>query len=102
MSELASSLLPEVKQYLRITWNNDDTMLSGVIERGAARLQMIAGVSLDFAEEALPKSLLLDYCRYANSQALEVFEANFQSELNALYLMGRLKEIDGDQNPDTV
>ena len=34
--------------------------------------------------EALPKSLLLDYCRYARNNVLELFEQNFRSELLSL------------------
>ena len=30
-------ILSEVKQYLKITWDSDDAMLSGIIERGKAR-----------------------------------------------------------------
>lgn len=77
-------LLPEVKSYLHITWEdeNTDNNLKGFINRGMARLTDIAGVpSLDFTAEEQPKMLLLDYCRYANSQALEMFEKNFASEL---------------------
>jgi len=81
-------LLEEVKSYLHITWIDDitDNNLNGFISRGKARLQKIAGVSLDFDAEDMPKVLLLDYCRYANSQALEMFEKNFASELMSLHI----------------
>lgn len=79
-------LLADVRSYLQITWQDEktDEKLTGIIKRGMARLQSIAGVPLDFTEEALPKTLLLDYCRYANSHALEMFEKNFASELMSL------------------
>lgn len=85
---MPEGLLDDVKSYLHITWqdNNTDKNLTGMINRGMARLQQIAGVSLDFTKEDLPRSLLFDYCRYANSQALEVFEKNFESELLELSL----------------
>jgi len=81
-------LLEEVKSYLHITWTDDvtDNNLTGFISRGKARLQKIAGAPLDFDVEDLPKTLLLDYCRYANSQALEMFEKNFASELMSLHI----------------
>jgi len=84
-----TALLSDVKDYLNITWQDEktDKKITGYINRGMARLQFIAGASLDFKKEDLPRSLLLDYCRYANSQALEVFETNFQSELLELNLM---------------
>jgi len=85
---MVDSLLEDVRNYLHITWVDEttDKNLTGFINRGKARLQVIAGVSLDFTVEELPKSLLLDYCRYANSQALEMFEKNFASELMSLHI----------------
>ena len=81
-------LLEDVKDYLHITWQDEktDKNLIGMLYRGKARLQKIAGVSLDFIVEDMPRSLLLDYCRYANSQALEMFEKNFASELMSLHI----------------
>ena len=92
---ITEQLLPEVKSYLRITWNDEstDANVRGYIARGMARLQDIAGVpSLNFTAEDQPKSLLLDYCRYANSQALEMFEKNFASELLDLHLQYQFEE----------
>lgn len=84
-----TELLQEVKDYLNITWEDEKTekKLTGMMERGKTYLQKVAGVSsLDFKKEDDPKTLLLDYCRYAYSQALEMFEVNFQSELLSLHL----------------
>jgi hypothetical protein len=85
---MLETLLADVRGYLHITWQdeNTDKNLLGMIKRGMARLQEIAGVSLDFTVEDLPRTLLLDYCRYANSHALEMFENNFISELTSLHL----------------
>lgn len=82
-------LLQDVKDYLHITWQDEktDKNLTGMIKRGMARLTNVAGVpTLDFTVEDFPRQLLLDYCRYANSQALEMFEINFSSELLSLHL----------------
>lgn len=83
MADLPEGLLDAVKSYLKITWQDaaTDAEVTGYINRGMARLQKIAGASLDFKIEDLPRALLLDYCRYARSQALEVFEKNFEAEL---------------------
>lgn len=85
-------LLSDIKTYLHITWQDADNLITGYINRGMARLQQIAGVPLDFTKEDLPRSLLFDYCRYANSQALEVFERNFESELLELNLSNQFAE----------
>lgn len=78
---MPEGLLADIKSYLHITWQDDNTdkNLTGFIKRGMARLQEIAGVSsLDFTVEDLPRALLFDYCRYANSQAIEMFEKIFK------------------------
>ncbi|WP_368488442.1 hypothetical protein [Clostridium sp. BJN0013] len=92
---IVEQLLSEVKSNLHITWQdeNTDNNVRGYIARGMARLTDIAGVpSLDFMADDQPKALLLDYCRYANSQALEMFEKNFASELLDLHLQYQFKE----------
>lgn len=85
---MPEELLNDIKVYLHINWQdeNTDKNLTGMIKRGMARLQDIAGVPLDFTVEDLPRSLLFDYCRYANSHAIEMFEKNFQSELTSLHI----------------
>ncbi|WP_291636576.1 hypothetical protein, partial [Clostridium sp.] len=74
-------LLEAIRAYLHITWVDEltDSNLTGMIKRGMARLQVIAGVPLEFIIEDDARSLLFDYVRYANSQALEMFEKNFAS-----------------------
>lgn len=98
-------LLQDVKDYLHITWQDEktDKNLTGMIKRGMARLKEVAGVStLDFKEEDLQRSLLLDYCRYANSHALEMFENNFQGELLSLHLMCQAQIIIAQQAEEGV
>jgi len=96
MAETADVLLDDVKDYLNITWQDEktDKKITGYISRGKARLQQIAGAPLSFDEEGQPRALLLDYCRYANSQALEVFEKNFEAELLDLNLSTQATRIE--------
>lgn len=96
MAELPVGLLDDVKDYLNITWQDKktDNKITGYINRGVVRLQQIAGAPLNFAEEGQPRALLLDYCRYANSQALEVFEKNFIGELLDLNLSTQAQIIE--------
>ena len=84
---MLEQLLADIKIYLHISWVdvNTDIKLIGMINRGMARLRTIAGASLDFSAEDIPRALLFDYVRYANSQALEMWEKNFASELRSLH-----------------
>lgn len=98
-------LLQDIKDYLHISWIDEktDKNLTGMIKRGMARLKDVAGVpTLDFKEEDLPRTLLFDYCRYANSQVLEMFENNFQSELLSLHLTCQAQVIIAQQTEEGV
>lgn len=99
--EELKTLLQDIKDYLHITWQDDktDKNLTGMINRGMKRLQTIAGASLDFKAEDLPRELLFDYCRYANSQALEMFEKNFQSELMSLHIESQVAAMEAEVTP---
>jgi hypothetical protein len=99
ITEMPEGLLESIRSYLHITWNdsNTDTNLTGMIKRGMARLQTIAGVPLDFTVEDTPRALLFDYVRYANSQALEMWEKNFASELMSLHIQSQV-----DAEPDVI
>ena len=102
--EEIQQLLQDIKDYLHITWDDEktDTTLTGMIKRGMKKLDDIAGLNLDFTIEDSPRELLFDYVRYANSQALEVWEKNFQSELLSLHLESQasLIELEESSNED--
>lgn len=83
---MSMELLNDVKNYLDITWQDDETdrKLRGILERGMSYLDRTAGEEQDYSAEGLPRSLLFDYCRYARNNALELFEGNFRAELISL------------------
>ena len=86
---VSDELLEDVKNYLNKDWKLDETSkksLTGMIKRGIAYLNNVAGTQLNYENEDIEKSLLLDYCRYADSKALEVFATNFQPDLLELNL----------------
>lgn len=86
-------MLQEVKDYLKITWNDEDSNITGIIARGKACLNDLVGVELDYESEGQPKSLLLDYCRYAYNNALEYFEENFKREILRLQLKVSVEQL---------
>jgi len=93
-------LLNELKNYLDITWEDDQTdiKLLGMIERGMKYLNRVAGTELDFTVNDKPKELLFDYCRYARSNALEMFQQNFLHELLSLQIQA---EVDSYEASDS-
>ncbi len=85
-------MLEEVKDYLKITWEDEDSYIQGIINRGKDYLNNLTGTELGLEVEGQPKALLLDYCRYAYNSALEYFEENFYKEILRLQLQEAVKE----------
>lgn len=88
--EQAARLLPDIRNYLDITWTDAafDEKLSGIVARGIAYVNMLAGTNQDYTEEGLARSLLFDWCRYTSSGAANDFAANYQAEI----LMLRMRQ----------
>jgi DNA replicative helicase MCM subunit Mcm2 (Cdc46/Mcm family) len=94
MSALPDGLLMAVRNYLDITWEDpaEDEKLSGFIFRGMKYINKVAGTELDYTVEDKPRELLLDYCRYARSKALNEFAVNYLHELLSLQIDQEVKE----------
>jgi hypothetical protein len=90
---LPEGLLEAVRNYLDITWTDEatDTKLSGIIARGIKYINKAAGAELDYTVEDKPRELLFDYCRYARSNALDVFQTNYLHELLSLQIDQEVK-----------
>lgn len=94
-------LLPAVKDYLKITWDDEDAHLQGIISRGQAYLNDLTGTTLDFETDGQPKALLLDYCRYVYNNASEYFEENYSKEILRLQLQVGIEALPvEDVSPD--
>jgi len=85
-------MLSAVKNYLKITWDDEDAALQTIIDRGKAYLDDLTGAELDFESDGPARSLLLDYCRYVYNNASEYFEENFATELLRLQLQMGVKD----------
>lgn len=100
---LPEGLLKAVKNYLDITWDDPDgdIKLSGIIQRGMQYLNKVAGEELDYTTEDKPRELLMDYCRYVRSNALEDFQKNYLHELLSLQHEYEVKRYE-EQTAPTV
>lgn len=83
---LPEGLLSDVKNYLDITWDDEatDRKYSGLIAGGMAYINHKLGARGDYLADGLPRTLLMEYVRYARDSALDVFETNYQSMLLAM------------------
>ena len=76
-----AALLADVKNYLNITWDDEatDAKISGLIASAAAYLDSKLGGQPDYEADGMPRTLLMEYVRYARDSALDVFESNYQA-----------------------
>jgi len=98
---LPVGLLEATRNYLDISWvdTETDTKLTGIISRGMSRIDNLAGVPLDYSLEDLPRALLMDYCFYARSNALDEFEVNCLPMLLSLQQREEVKAYVESQIP---
>ena len=78
---LPEGLLSDVKNYLNITWDDEatDRKISGLIASGMVYLDLKYGKEADYTSDGMPRTLLMEYVRYARDSALDVFENNYQA-----------------------
>ena len=98
---LPEGLLKDVKNYIDMTWTDPegDQKLSGIIARGMAYINRIAGSEQDFTEEAKPRELLFDYVRYDRAGALDEYAKNYLPELLALQIDRKVERYADQQTP---
>lgn len=79
--KLPAGLLDDVKNQLDITWDDEatDKKYCGLIAAGANYLDGRLGTRADYTADGEPRTLLMEYVRYARDSALDVFEANYLS-----------------------
>lgn len=80
-STLPEGLLEDVLNELDITWNDEaaNKKFCGFIASGINYLDKKLGGENDYTLDGDARTLLMQYVRYARDQALDVFEANYQS-----------------------
>lgn len=104
-------LLPEVKAYLNISWDDDvtDNQISLDIEESGARLEAIYGHKLNFVDPAegevsdvdyLARGLLRARCFYAREKALDDFEPNYRGDLLYLAKRGKVRSRQEKEESD--
>lgn len=99
---LPAGLLEAARNALDITWADPegDKKLTGILLRGMAYLDDVAGEALDYGEEGLHRGLLFDYAFYARAEALDEFQGNYLSELVKLQTRKEVERYGATQAAD--
>lgn len=90
----AEALLSDTENYLDITWSDEgtDKKVTGILARGIAYLDHVAGLELDYAEGTAARQLLFDYVRYVRSDAFQDYAVDYGPELLSLHITGEVTQ----------
>ena len=79
-------LLADVKNNLNITWEDTatDDKIRGLVAAASVYLDGKGGGTLDYEADGLPRTLLMEFVRYARDDALDVFENNYTALILAM------------------
>lgn len=81
-----SVLLADIKNHCDITWDDESTdkKVRELISQGSVYIDGKYGKEADYSVPGLPRTLLMEYVRYARDSALDVFENNYMSMILAM------------------
>lgn len=76
--------LEEVKNELDKTYDDPltDRKLTAIMRRAESKVRKYVGIDDSTEFNAEEDELFINYCRYADNNALDMFEVNFQREIN--------------------
>lgn len=96
-TEKKDKLLEDILNELDITFNNEafNKKIAAIMKRGKDYLNDKFGSEIDYTKDGQAIELLVSYCRYGRSNAIEQFKHDFASELTALALRGAM-EVKGE------
>lgn len=84
-------MLDELKSRLRITWIDEDSHLTRIIELSKAYLDEIAGAPLDYDKDLTASELVLERCRYVYNNAADEFSKNYADDLLRLRMKSAVR-----------
>lgn len=84
--DVPPGLLEDIKVQMDITWQDEgtDRKVRELALSGMAYLDLKRGSPADYTAHGLPRTLLMEYVRYARDAALDVFETNYLSLIVAM------------------
>lgn len=100
---ISDELLKDVKNSLNITWEDEatDNKIRGLIAAATTYLDGKNGSPQNYDQDGLPRTIMMEFVRYARDSALDVFENNYQSLILAMQnekAVGRYVESTGERN----
>lgn len=97
-------LLENILNEIDITFEDEalEKKISDILKRGKSYLSDKFGAEIDFEKDDMAMELLVSYCRYGRSNAIEQFQRDFKNDLTALALRGALLGMDEKESEGGV
>lgn len=98
----AAALLGEVKNFLDITWEDEDLddKLTGMISRSMAAVQRLTPNEINWKENEAARTLLFNRVMYDRDKRLDEFHKNWLAELYSFQLDEEVDELGKKGQPD--
>lgn len=99
---LKDKLLEDILNELDITFSDEafEKKIAAIMKRGKDYLNDKFGSTIDFEKDGQAMELLVSYCRYGRSNAIEQFQHDFAPELTALALRGAMTAQEVPENAE--
>lgn len=83
---VSDALLADVNNHLDNTWKDEarDRKVRGFILSGMVYINDKLGQEADYESDGMPRTLLLEFVRYARDGAMDLFETNYKSMILAM------------------
>jgi hypothetical protein len=89
-------LLQEAKDKLRITWNEEDSKVTRLVEAAISEIDKRTGKKNDYVQAGFPKTMMLEHVFYNWNNALSEFYRVYSSELTGWSITVAAEEIAND------
>lgn len=95
-------LLEDILNELDITFSDEafEKKIAGIMKRGKDYLNDKFGSEIDYEKDGQAMELLVSYCRYGRSNAIEQFQHDFAPELTALAIRGAIEAQQVTENTE--
>ncbi len=87
-------LLTEVKNKLRITWDDEDDQVKELVLSAMADINNAFKKTFDYTKAGLPKTLLKEHAFYNRNNVLHEFRKDYAAELTQLMIDAAIGKYD--------
>ncbi|MCI8507555.1 MAG: hypothetical protein HFJ06_03170 [Lachnospiraceae bacterium] len=102
-SESKNDLRNDLKQKLRITWNQEktDNEIMALIDNAESYLNHLLGAEIDYSAPGMERLLFLNFCMYAWNDCQDEFEDAYIKDINRVRAVYEVKAYEDQAEKNT-